>query len=248
MSEILSVAESSLLTDLLRLDVISNNLANANTPGFRRDVPVSRSFGEQLADELGAAGVGSPELRAALLEERTTRVTDQHPGTLRFTGNPLDVAVEGDGFLTLEGANGPVYSRMGSLSLDPGGRLVGAGGLPVLGIDGEIQLSTSTPRIDAEGVIWEDEQPVGQLKLARFDAPDGLRKLGSGLFAGAEPQPPSDDRPLRVRQEHLESSNVSVMSEMVLLIGLMRRFETTQRLVQNWDESMAQAVRTIGDL
>jgi len=240
MSELLAISHASLSNDLARLEVISNNLANATTPGFRREIAVTPAFDSVLGGLIGA-GEG-PRL------DTTIRVTDQRPGSLQYTGRELDVAIEGDGFLELRGAEGPVYSRMGALAIDATGRLLGASGLPVEGVGGEIQLTGMTPRIDADGSIWENEVEVGRLKLVRFAAPEGLEKIGSGLYRAASLEEPEEDPGLRLRQGHLEMSNVSVMDEMVLMIELVRRFETTQQLVQGYDDVMTQALRTIGDL
>jgi len=248
MSEILAIAESSMLTDLFRLDVISNNLANASTPGFRRDLALTPSFGDALGRALATGDALALGLASESLPGATLRVTDHRPGSLRVTGRALDVALDEHAFLELGGADGPVYSRMGNLSLDATGRLLGAGGLPVLGTGGEIQLSGAEPRIDPDGSIWEADVEVGRLKLVRIDDPRGLQKLGNGLYVAGESLEPTEDPALRVHAGHLEGSNVSVTEEMVLLIDLVRRFETTQRLVQSYDDSMTQALRTIGDL
>jgi len=245
--DILSIAESSMLSDVLRLDVISNNLANANTPGFKRELAVAEGFADLLTGSFDALVRSHPRL-GSTAAARMSRVTDSRPGTVRYTGNPLDVAVEGDGFLTLEGPEGSVYTRRGSFSLDATGRLVTADGLVVMGTDGEIQLATTIPRIDAEGVIWEDDARAGQLQLVRLGPLDGLEKLGAGLYRGGSPEASGDAPPVQVRQGHLETSNVSVMHEMVLLIELMRHLEATQRVVQSYDDTIEQTLRTIGDL
>jgi flagellar basal-body rod protein FlgG len=235
-----------MLADLRQLDVISHNLANATTPGYKRDVMVSQFFGDQLQQQMAALGGGGAS-GAGALPMLNAIVTDHAAGSLRNTGEALHVALEGDGFLELIGEQGSVYTRAGMLSLAADGTLIGPGGLPVQGLGGDIRLSGPAPRIDREGVIWEGEARIDQLKIVR-QPNDGMEKIGSGLFgssSGALP-PVVDD--VAVRQGYLENANVDAMTEMVRLIDTMRRFEASQQVARGYDDMLQQALRTIGDL
>lgn len=231
MADVLAIAGAAMAQDMARMATLSHNLANALTPGFRREMTYGRSFADHL---LGAT---LPDARIA---------TDLRPGTLRPTGAPLDLALEGDGFFEVQAADGPAYTRHGEFHRDATGRLVTTAGLPVMGLGGDIVLGTGAVRIDAQGRIFEDDRPAGQLRLVRFERATALRAAGDGLLraAGAAPQTAAD---LRVRQGQLENSNVSTMTEMVRMIETMRRFETGQRLVQNVDDSLGRAIRTLGE-
>jgi len=251
MPDMISLIEASMLTDVRRLDVISNNLANASTPGFKRDIAITQAFGELLTSNMQLQGAqrSFPD-PSEIMDSMTTRITDHQPGSLRPTGNALDIAIEGDGFLVLQGPEGPLYSRSGALSLDDSGRLIGSNGYPVLGHQGEIRLTEVNPRIDGEGAIFEDDENVGSLRLERFEHPEHLQKIGNGMYeAGAQsPVGPNEDAAVSIRQGYLETSNVSILPEMVLLIELMRRFEANQKVVSSYDEMLGQSLQTIGDL
>jgi flagellar basal-body rod protein FlgF len=246
MAYALDIAQVGMTNDLQRLQVISHNLANAGTTGFRRDIAVTGVFEQQLASRLAPAA--SAAQTGGSVEGLTVqRVVDSSAGVLRYTGNPLDVAIEGDGYMELVGSQGTVYSRRGALTLDPAGRLVGPSGMVVVGLDGEIRLTSGEPRIDADGRVWQGDDLMGQIKVVNFGEPGALQRLGSGLYAnlaGVEAEPAAAPT---IRQGHLESSNVRVMDEMVRLIDTMRHFEINQRVAKSYDEMLSTSIRTIAE-
>jgi len=236
-----TVAVQSMHNDQLSMDGISRNLANVSTVGYQRETPVATPFAQLM--QSGAAGgvamsLGVPEVHAAI---------DHRAGGLKRTGEPLDVAIEGDGYFQVATASGPAYTRQGSFHLDTRGRLVTDAGDPVMGTAGEVQLTTIAPQIDGQGHITDNGRVVGQLKAVRFDQSTALTRLGAGLL-----QPAADSTPLDAsatfRQGHVESSNVSSMTEMVQLVQTMRHFEAGQRVVQAYDEMLDKAFRKLGDL
>lgn len=219
----LSVTEASLLHDVERLRMLSHNLANATTPGFRRDIGVARAFEAHLTAEI-----------------------DRTQGAMRYSANALDVALEGDGFFVLQSPAGPVYSRRGSFRLDAGGRLVGADGSAVLGSAGEIVLSHSEPRIDQAGNVWDGETLAGTLRVVRLPSDAPLVSLGGGLYACDAARLEELELP-RVRQGYLEASNVVPMREMVRLIETLRHFEASQRLLRSHDDMTERALSLLGE-
>jgi flagellar basal-body rod protein FlgG len=219
----LTITEASLLHDVDRLRVLSHNLANATTPGFRRDIAVARSFEAELATQ-----------------------TDRTQGAMRYSANALDLALEGEGFFVLQSPAGPVFSRQGNFQLDSGGRLVGASGHAVLGTSGEITLSQAEPRIDQAGNVWEGDRLAGTLRVARFAPGAPLTSLGGGLYA-AEAHGFEDVELPRVRQGYVEGSNVVPMREMVHLIETIRHFEAGQRLLRSHDDMMDRALSLLGE-
>jgi flagellar basal-body rod protein FlgG len=229
--------------DLYRLNVASQNLANATTAGYKREVVTSRAFVDLLRAGLPAAGaarlipVSLPALGSAL---------DVRPGPLTRTGNALDVALEGEGFFELAGDAGPVFTRQGSFRLDAQGRLTSPAGLPVMGSSGELVLARPEPQIDAQGRIFEDGRLAGQLKVVTFAAPRELTPLGGGLYR-AEQAAALAPEAAAVRQGFVESSNVAALPEMVRIIELTRRFEAAQRIVQGYDGMLGNAIRTLGE-
>jgi flagellar basal-body rod protein FlgG len=267
-SEIYAIALAAMHQDMGQLDRIAQNLANAGTPGYKRVVAAARPFGEEV-DALSAVGSESPLLpgRAPPLSITGAGVlqllTDRRGGTLRTTGQPLDLALEGDGYFEVKTEAGPAYTRQGSFTLDAERRLVTAQGQAVMGTDGEIRLATATPVIDAAGKITEPDATgtvaaapgaiAPSLRIVHFETTAELRDLGDGLVApgpGASPQGRGsvESEPTRVRQGALENSNVSSMQEMVQLIQTMRHFESLQRIVQGYDDLLSTSIRKLGDL
>ena len=238
MSDVLAIAAKSMADDIARLATISHNLANATTPGFKKDIAVSRPFVEYLQ----AYGQGAAKTLATTLPVPGT-VIDHRAGSLRVTGGPLDVAIDGEGFFELQTAQGPVYTRQGNFQVDMRGRMVSAEGIPVAG---DITLTSGQPRIDSQGRVWDDDKMAGQLRVVGFERPHALQKAGNGLFLapdGAAAQPLES----RVRQGHLENSNVVTVGEMVAVIETMRHFEANQKLIQGYDEMLDRAIRTLGE-
>jgi flagellar basal-body rod protein FlgG len=230
MADALGIAARIMADDLFRLNVISQNLANANTTGYKKELVAARPFVDYLEANLA---VSLPAL---------TSVVDTRQGALNQTGAALDLAIEGAGFFELAGNDGPLYTRQGSFRLDGRGRLVTAAGVPVMGAGGEITLGGTQPSIDRQGRIFEGERQLGQLKIVRFADPSRLVPLGAGLYR-AEAAGESSAEPFQVRQGLLESSNVATLPEMVRLIELTRRFEAASRLAQGYDGMLGAAIR-----
>jgi len=224
----LTVAVQSLHNDQLRIDGISRNLANVSTIGYRRETFVARPFAQLMQGSVESGvevSLGVPQLQAQV---------DPHAGTLKETSQPLDVAIEGDGFFEVATAGGPAYTRQGNFHLDARGRLVTDAGDPVMGVGGEMLLASGEPQIDRQGRITDNGRPAGQLKVVRFEGTPAFKRMGAGLL-----QPPAGATPVEaattVRQGHVESSNVSSMTEMVGLVQTVRHYESSQRVVQAYD-------------
>ncbi|MDO8299537.1 flagellar hook-basal body protein [Lacisediminimonas sp.] len=236
MPEGLSIAAIGMKGDMQRLATISQNLVNAATPGFKRDIAVGTSFSALV---MGNGLFSAPVPASAVLP-------DLKPATLRFTGNALDVAIESAGFFEVRHEGQTFYTRQGNFAIDATGRLVTQAGHAVAGSSGDILLSTPKPVIDAQGNIVENGKPVAQLKLVRFSNPSLLQRSGDGLFlqggAAIEPEGVS-----RVRQSHLEVSNVNTAAEMVRLIETMRHFEAGQKVIQMIDAMNERAISKLGE-
>lgn len=237
MPSAIDIAARIMGDDLYRLNLVSQNLANANTPGYKREMAVSRPFVAHLEAGMKSIPASFPALSS---------LVDAKQGALTQTGNPLDVALEGAGFFELASDEGPVYSRQGSFRVDAGGRLVNAAGLAVMGTGGEILLSGGQPSIDRSGRVFEGERQAGQLKLVSFGDAGALAPLGGGLYRAAASGDTAAET-LQVRQGFLEASNVATLGEMIVLIGLTRRFEAASRVVQNYDAMLGTAIRSLGE-
>ena len=237
--------ENALLIGLSRqtalqrqLDVVANNIANVNTTGFKADNSV---FEEFLMPGASENGVTAADRRLSFVQDRATW-HDMSQGSLQQTGNPLDVAIDGNAFMVVQTAGGPRYTRNGALQISPTGALVTNVGDPVLGIGGPIQFQNTDHDISIgeDGTITVREGPSatsdstrGQLQLAQFANPGALQKEGSSLFsapAGVAPQPAPQT--VRVVQGAIEQSNVSPVAEMSRMIEITRSYEAMSSLLQ----------------
>jgi flagellar basal-body rod protein FlgF len=232
------IAAAGMQNDIQRVNIISQNLSNVLTPGYKRMWPVATGFSALMTPDSAANPSQAVAGIAASIGFR--------PAPSRHTGNPLDLAIEGDGFLELQDAGGTSYTRQGSLSLDAGGRLVAPGGAAVAGVAGEIRLESDKVRIDRTGRILDKDAVVGQIRLVRFDDPQKLVPAGQGRYTqGAARLEPAADG-VTVRQGHVEASNVVPAEEMVRLIETMRHFEGGQKVIQWHDDMLEQALSRLG--
>ena len=211
------------------LELLSNNIANASTTGFKADRMTFRSEGpggHVLGASYAVAEFSSPDERA---------------GTVVSDGVPTHLALEGRGWFALSDPSGPLFTRDGRFSLDTEGRLVGAGGRLVVGRDGPIQVPEGeTIRIDEIGTVFGSES--GEIGLIQVqDAP--VRALGDNLYL---PTGPIEVGDARVIQGGLESSNVDPLSAMVSLIEATRYVEAFQKAMQASDELSSRLNRVGG--
>jgi flagellar basal-body rod protein FlgF len=240
----IAMIEAGMQADVQRLQVISQNLANISTSGFKKEVAVTRAFHDHLYGGMTGAGLQATGFARPLV----TTTTDQSSGPLKYSSNPLDVAVEGDGYMVVAAPWGEAYTRQGSLQIDAGGRLVTPGGLAVLGMSGEIHLSSSTPRIDQEGNVYDGTQLVDRLRVVQVTDPSTLVRLGGGLFANEAPGSAVEATNYRMRQGYTEAANVVSMHEMIRMIETVRHFEASQKLARGYDDMLDRAINQLGEL
>jgi flagellar basal body rod protein FlgG len=238
MIDTLAMTEAAMLSDVERLRVASHNLANSGTVGFKREISLMRPDFETALQSNFRLVPSAPVPATAV---------DYKGGALRLSNNPLDVALEGDGFFVLASPSGPVYTRQGSFQLDPKGRLVSATGLAVMGDSGEMVLPTADPRIDRQGNVWDGQNAVGRLRVVQFARPGALEALGGSVYSAGSATPAPIET-VNVRQGFVETANVGAMHEMVRLIETMRHFEASQRILRGYDAMTGIALNTLGSL
>ena len=248
MNEVLAVALHSMQGDMARLEQIGLNMANALTPGYKRGVAVQAPQGASFAAHLtnAAASVEGAGAAVPVMEF----ATDARAGTLKSTGQSLDLALAGKGYFEVLTDAGPAYTRGGSFRLDARGRLVTAQGHAVMGSSGEIVLNTSSPAIAATGAITSgagEANLLAQLKVVEFEGNAKLQPLGDGLHAAGPGMKVVADDEARVRQGFLENSNVSTTYEMTSMIHAMRHFESMQKVAQGYDDMLGTAIRKLGE-
>ena len=233
---------SRLGAQLRATQVLANNLANADTPGFQAQRPIFARFLQPQPATPGAAR----DLGIAYSIDRATW-RDTTPGPVTTTGNPLDLALNGEGFFAVETPGGEErYTRAGRFTLSPEGRVVDAEGNAVLDARGTpIVLAPGDTRIEVkgDGTIRSENGPVGQLRVVRFDAPQRLWAEGDRLFAADEPPQPMA-RP-NVVQGAVEGSNVSAVLEMTRMTEEVREFQTAVSFAEREGERLQSAVERI---
>lgn len=236
-------AVSGMVANLTRAQIVSNNLANLGTVGYKEDVNIFRSFRQLLINRLeddrstaiGQLGTGT-EISPVVLK------LDQ--GSLRATGNNLDIAIEGPGFFALQTPGGIAYTRTGHLYRDLAGQLVTADGTLVLGQAGPVVLPQGDVQFGPDGSISVNGALVDQLQLAEFTDPQRLRKLGQNRYGTDEVPTPAIASQLR--GGFLEESNVDPTRNVVDLITVQRAYEAGQLISGLHDQMTGKAVNEVG--
>lgn len=254
MLKALNTAATGMVAQQTRIDVTANNMANVNTTGFKRS---RAAFQDLLYQTLrapgGSAGDGATLPTGIQVGQGTRTVSTElihTQGSLQQTGNPLDLAIEGDGFFQVLRPSGEVvYTRAGNLKVDAEGRLVTVDGMalqPAI----TIPTDATSVSISPDGTVsvttpgQNNAQEVGQLQLAGFANPAGLSAIGRSLFvptsASGEPvvAVPGEEGLGTLSQGFLEGSNVEVVNEMIDLIGSQRAYEINHRVIQAADEML----------
>ncbi len=238
-----------------RLDAISNNLANVDTTGFKKDVAVSKSFSELLIRRTNADGVitmenGSYDVapvigKIGLGVETNELYTDFEQGSLKSTDSNTDFALSGKGFFAVSTPDGERYTRNGNFMIGKERILETKEGYPVLGENGYIVLDDDKFYVNEDGMIYTqtDNTLVDRIKVVRFDNERYLNKMGSSLYktndiAGEAYIAEGNERPKMI-QGYTEASNVNVVNEMVQMIEVNRAYEANQKSIQSEDSMMS---------
>ena len=237
-------ALSGNIAAMKRMDIISNNLANINTPGYKKD---RMTFEGMLAGASTPLAVPTSKTADPLLQKENVYI-DYSAGSVSQTGNALDVAINGDGFFTVSTPNGTAYTRQGNFRLAADGTLVTIDGFPVLGQGGEIQIKGSNVVINAKGEITVDGAAAGTLNLVDFPKPYNLTKTGSALFVPSDPQATPQAAKAAIQQGQLEGANVDSVGEMVQMIETNRYFDACQKVILGYDELAGKAANDLGKL
>lgn len=265
-------ALSGSLAQSLKMDTIANNIANVNTTGFKRDQQVFSEYLTAFEKEPNTMtiprGPASIESFYHMNGGDTAQVdsagtfTDFSQGALKKTGNPLDIALEGQGFFEILTPQGVRLTRAGNFMLDGNGQLVTKDGFPVLktqeeGVDAVstdpnqriIQVSGQRNlHISDYGEVFEGNERVGKISVMNVLNPDTLQKEGSNHYnfkSNATPQMTQMNNP-NLRQGFLETSNINVVQEMTEMIATQRAFESTQKAIQAYDQMSDKLVNVVG--
>jgi flagellar basal-body rod protein FlgG len=225
-------AGAGMMARLAAQDITANNLANANTAGFQREVAGMRA---RLMPP-GTTGAGSGKLPAQLIQPYST--PDMRPGILEHTGAATDLALDGPGYLMTQTAAGPRLVRGGAMHVNAGGELATAGGDAVLGTDGNpIRVGGTAWTVKQDGAITAGGVTLGKLRVV---LPTGAMQHEGGTVlsaAGVKDAPPNS---VRVLQGSLQHSNVEPVREMVDMIAGVRAYEASQKSLTAQDGTLQQ--------
>jgi len=238
-----------------KMDTISNNLANVDTAGYKKDQVVSASFKEMLTLKINdpevpySTSIGKMSLGISSQEIHT----DHLQGSMKQTDESLNIALQGQGMIKVgrmneDGTMTERYTRDGSFMLDQEGHLVTSEGLFVLGEENTVlTLDQYDVRINKDGSIYSNEVRLGQIQIVGIEDTKTLRKEGGSLYVGTEE---TVEVPFvgTVEQGFLESSNANSIEEMINMINVMRTYESNQKIIQTYDATMEKVVNNVGSI
>lgn len=242
-------------------EILSNNLANVNTPGFRQDrLAFHQVLGETGGPGEGGAGVspagagsaaasGTPAVpsprgpsSSASGNPQVNRVLDLDEGMLESTGSAYDLSLSGPGFFVVQGTEGELYTRDGSVHRGADGTLLHGSGYPLLGESGPIHVPEGgTLAVDADGTILVDGSSQGKLRVVELPDPGALHHAGANLIRSDVPGQEADQ--FQVVQGAREGSNGSAVETMVEMMTLLRGFEANQQAMVTQDGSLGELIR-----
>jgi flagellar basal-body rod protein FlgG len=260
---------SGMAAQMHRMDTIANNLANVDVTGYKRDTAISKAFPELLLRRMNDNGVykfpfGSAEYPPVVGMigtgvEMNEAYTVFSQGAFKETNNVFDIALEGEGFFTIQTPDGERYTRNGTFLINGEGILVTKEGHPVLGEQGIIRLKKHNFIVDKQGRVfqnktfaddperlvsmeeneWENTELLDKLKIVNFERVRYLKKQGSSMWASnresGEAFLQETGGTTKVYQGFLEGSNVNSVTEMVRMIEVNRAYEANQKLIQSED-------------
>ena len=227
---------SSLNALTKRYRTVTHNLANSNTVGFKK----RRSM---FAQALAIADAQNNPTQASGEKIKETSAIDFTQGAMEHSGNPLDMAISGDGFFVIERPDGPpLYTRNGAFHINQQRQLVDVSNRPVAGKGGPIVLPSGTSpsqiHVSGDGKITVNKQPIGQVKIVTFKDKSALQSVGNNCFAVPQDTETILATKARVQQGFREMSNVSVVEELVDLISVTRLYEANLKNINSQDDRM----------
>ncbi len=254
----LYTAYTGMINEQNRMDVMTNNLANATTVGYKKEGATSQSFDDILTVKIKDASVGNKIAQSIGMKNPGVKIgenyTDYTQGSFRVTNNIYDLALAGEGFFAVEFTNkaGEIstkYTRAGQFTLNKEGYLVTQDGDYVLDENNRhIRLNTLTDAsILPDGTIQQDKRTVAKIQVTDFENYDYLEKYGEAYYE-ALPGAQMKESEAAVQSGYLEMSNVSVVSEMVNLISITRAYESNQKILKTYDSSLEIAVNQLGKI
>lgn len=254
----LYTAYTGMVNEQNRMDIMTNNLANASTVGYKKEGSTSQSFNDVLTVKIKDQSVGMRNVQKIGIKNPGVKIgenyTDYTQGSFRITDNTYDLALAGDGFFAIEftnkaGETDTKYTRAGQFTLNKDGYLVTEEGDYVLDTQNRrIRLNTLLDsKITDDGTIYQNDQAVARIQVTDFEDYDYLEKYGETYYQPIEGAK-TTIADAQVKSGYLEMANVQIVSEMVNLISITRAYESNQKVVQTIDGTLDVAANQIGKL
>jgi len=236
-------AASAMVPRLKQQEITANNIANASTPGYKKD----SVFLKELDSATKAFIPRKSDWQTPMIDQI---YTDYGQGSFDRTNDMLNVAIEGDGFFVLEPPEGEgegmIYTRNGSFSVNDEGYLANSEGLRVMGDGGPIDVGSGEITISESGEVSIEAGTVGRLQVVDFADKSALVKVGNSGFTVDETVEPTAAENISIRQGFLERANINVIKEMVGMIMALRHFEAGSRAIQSQEESLEVLLNQVG--
>ncbi len=254
MSGSIYMAATGALAYEKRLQLLANNLANANTVGFKKDRGRFRAFDLSEAISSKTLPVKSGQPQAAEYWMAYSTYTDFSAGGMKKTGGPFDLALSGNGFFCVQTPDGVQYTRRGDFTVNADEVLVTQDGWPVLGQGGEIQIKLTKPSdekrefsVSEDGFVTVDGSQVDRLRIVDFTQSHALEKAGHNYYRALQPNALEElDEGLKVSQGFLELSNVDTIRMMTEMIEVLRGYESYQKMMRSVDDMNAKLISDVG--
>ena len=246
----MKIASQGMMAMMYQQDVLTNNLANVNTAGFQSSTAITKSFESELAGQMqgqGVEAVGGPNDGVPVLGIKTA--SKFQPGAAQATGNHTDFALGGNGFFTVKGPDGETrYTRNGNFTVNERGFLVTNDGSSVMGFSGPIQIPPGKQfKVDDLGNVSVDGQNIARLRVTEFNDINELYKVGNNAY---KPKSPTNVGQItgnpQIKQGFLETSNVSVVKEMIKMMDIERAYESNEKVIQAEDQMLQKSIQEVG--
>lgn len=243
MENTMYVALSRQSTLRRQMDVVANNLANMSTHGYKSG---QMMFVEHLTKSKGGDSLLTPKL--AYVRDIAT-MTDVKPGPVETTGNPLDIAIQGEGYFVVQTPEGERFTRNGRLQLDNTGQLVNQLGQPVMADGGAPLIFAPEDTeivISSDGTVSTNNGELGKLRVVRFDNDQVLERTSGAQFTTTEDNPAQDVESPSVLQGAVEGSNVEPILEMANMIQVHRAYDSVKSFIDREDERQRSMIKELG--
>jgi len=230
-------------------EVIANNIANASTPGFKRQTPVVRGFHQIMMDKLRDPVFLNVQRGPGGGLRMDETFTDLSGGPIVQTGNPQNVAIDGPGFIAVDTATGEQFTRSGEFSVNEQGLLTTANGLVVQNSSGSgIEVGEGVVNVEEDGTVTANGAIVGRIRILEFENPHLLQRVGDNLFSASEEVRAGavEEGDTRVIWKSLEQSNVQIANEILQLTLGLRAYQANQRSIAAADTTLGRLIDQVG--